>query len=183
MPSANSDPLLLAGKVLTIIMQMLMGIAGVVLLLVLIGVPALSLFGTDVVAEVATEFPDAGVFPMAVFIGLIAIALVLVAAAFVFFDKLRRIIDTVGEGDPFAPVNAQRLGHMAWLLLGLQLLILPATGLGLMLAKWADEVENANVTVDFAPDIEGILMVVVLFILARVFKHGAAMRDDLEGTV
>ena len=28
-----------------------------------------------------------------------------------------------------------------------------------------------------------VLMVIVLFILARVFKHGAAMREDLEGTV
>ena len=29
----------------------------------------------------------------------------------------------------------------------------------------------------------GILMVIILFILARVFRHGAAMREDLEGTV
>ena len=27
------------------------------------------------------------------------------------------------------------------------------------------------------------LLVVILFILARVFRHGAAMREDLEGTV
>ena len=31
--------------------------------------------------------------------------------------------------------------------------------------------------------LSGILMVLVLFILARVFRHGAAMREDLEGTV
>ena len=29
----------------------------------------------------------------------------------------------------------------------------------------------------------GILLVLILFILARVFRHGAAMREDLEGTV
>ena len=29
----------------------------------------------------------------------------------------------------------------------------------------------------------GILMVLILFILARVFKRGAEMREELEGTV
>jgi Fe-S cluster assembly ATPase SufC len=32
-------------------------------------------------------------------------------------------------------------------------------------------------------DMTGILLVIILFILARVFRHGAAMREDLEGTV
>ena len=72
---------------------------------------------------------------------------------------------------------------MAWLLLATQVLMIPVAGFGLMVAKWADEVENANVTIDAGLDIEGLLMVIVLFILARVFKHGASMREDLEGTV
>ena len=97
--------------------------------------------------------------------------------------SLRRIIGTVGEGDPFAPVNADRLSMMAWLLLGVQILMLPAAGLGLMLAKWADKVDHADVNINAGLDLTGILMVLVLFILARVFRHGAAMREDLEGTV
>jgi hypothetical protein len=32
-------------------------------------------------------------------------------------------------------------------------------------------------------DFGGIILVLTLFVLARVFKHGAAMREDLEGTV
>ena len=37
---------------------------------------------------------------------------------------------------------------------------------------------------DISPnDLTGFLIVLVLFILARVFRHGAAMREDLEGTV
>jgi hypothetical protein len=31
--------------------------------------------------------------------------------------------------------------------------------------------------------LSGLLLVLVLFILARVFRVGAAMRDDLEGTI
>ena len=43
--------------------------------------------------------------------------------------------------------------------------------------------ENADFTVDAGFDLTTVLVIVVLFILARVFKHGAQMRDDLEGTV
>ena len=32
-------------------------------------------------------------------------------------------------------------------------------------------------------DMTALLLTVILFILARVFRHGAAMREDLEGTV
>ena len=38
-----------------------------------------------------------------------------------------------------------------------------------------------EVTADVSAN--GLLLVLVLFILARVFKTGAQMRDDLEGTV
>ncbi len=34
-----------------------------------------------------------------------------------------------------------------------------------------------------ARDLTGILVVLTLFILARVFRQGAALREDLEGTV
>ena len=32
-------------------------------------------------------------------------------------------------------------------------------------------------------DFGGLILILTLFILARVFRHGAAMREDLEGTV
>jgi hypothetical protein len=111
------------------------------------------------------------------------IGLAIVVMMFFFFGKLRRIIRTVGEGDPFQPANADRLNAMAWLTVGVQLCFLPAAALGMELAKYADEMKDANINVDGGMDIEGILLAIVLFILARVFRHGAAMREDLEGTV
>ncbi|QYU67563.1 DUF2975 domain-containing protein [Leptolyngbya sp. 15MV] len=102
---------------------------------------------------------------------------------FFFFGRLRAIIGTVGEGDPFQPQNAVRLGQMAWLMLGIQLFILLAVPLGIELARFSDEAENVRVSGDSNLDFSGLLLVVVLFILARVFRHGAAMREDLEGTI
>ncbi|MCR2834172.1 DUF2975 domain-containing protein [Parerythrobacter lacustris] len=175
------DPLLLAGKVLTFFMQGAMAIAAVALA---IAIPAVLLFSTDFAISAGMEdasFPEG--FPIPALVGVMAIGIAIVAALFVFFGKLRNIIGTVGEGDPFVPANADRLNAMAWLLLATQVLLLPAAGLGMLLVEWADEAEGAEFSVDGGLDLSGILMVVVLFILARVFRQGAAMREDLEGTV
>ena len=118
-----------------------------------------------------------------------AIGLAIVAMLFVFFGKLRRIIGTVGEGDPFQPENAQRLSLMAWLMLGTQLALIPAGAIAIPLASYAAAVKESGIEdVSFSFDSGGFdmtawLLVVILFILARVFRHGAAMREDLEGTV
>ncbi len=179
--SRPNDLLLLIGKALSIFMQVIMAIAAFALV---IAAGALLIFSGQIAAELAAELgDDVGALPGMALAAIMLVGLAVVTAMFFFFDKLRRIIDTVGEGDPFVPENAARLNMMAWLLLGVQLLMIPAMGLGLFIARWADEVENANVTVDAGLDLSGVLMVIVLFILARVFRIGAAMREDLEGTV
>lgn len=181
MQSNSNDLLLLAGKILTFIMQIFMGIAAAALLIS--PVVVITMLG-DINAELATEFDGAvGPLPLAPLFSSLALALGAVALIFLFFGNLRAIISTVGEGDPFVPANANRLNLMAWLLLGVQVIAVPLAGFLLWLAKWAEPMENADITVDSGLDLTGVIMVVVLFILARVFRHGAAMREDLEGTV
>ncbi|RJY09760.1 DUF2975 domain-containing protein [Aurantiacibacter aquimixticola] len=181
MTEKRTDPLLLAGKAITIFMQ---GVTGLAAAALLIAMPVLYFWRDDISAELATELgPQAGDFPLGSALAVIALALIAVGIIFVFFGRLRRIIDTVGHGDPFAPENADRLNVMAWLLLAVQLIQVPIMGIGLMVAKWADEVGHDDITIDAGIDLTGILMVIVLFILARVFKLGARMREDLEGTV
>ncbi|RIV86781.1 DUF2975 domain-containing protein [Aurantiacibacter zhengii] len=176
-----NDLLLLAGKVLSLMMQGIMVLAAIGLL---IAMPVLVIFRADIVAGVAAEMgPQAGEFPLVPAIAVMALALIAVALIFFFFGKLRQVIDTVAEGDPFVPKNADRLGLMAWLLLAVQLLGFPIAAIGMYVSDWAEAVEDVNLTFDVGIDIEGMLMVVILFILARVFRLGAAMRDDLEGTV
>jgi hypothetical protein len=176
-----NDLLLLAGKVLAVFMQIAMAVGACALVVASI---ALLFYRDTLIAEYAADVGDpTAVFPVFALLGVMLIGIALVAALFVFFGKLRQIIGTVGEGDPFQPANAERLSIMAWLMLGVQLLMLPATALGIQLARFADELDDVNVTVDGGFDLTGILIVILLFILARVFKHGAAMREDLEGTV
>lgn len=176
-----NDLLLLAGKVLILLSQLFLAIGAAALIIVS---PFVLFFQDRINAEIATKAAEvAGPLPVPALLGLFAIALTMIALLFVFLGKLRAIISSVGEGDPFVPENADRLSLMAWLMLSVQLLMIPAAGLGLFLAKWADQMEYSEITIDAGLDPSGILMVIVLFILARVFKHGASMRDDLEGTV
>ena len=179
--SHRNDPLLLAGRVLTIIMQGLLGFAAIALA---IAAPAVLIMQGKINLEIIEKYGDAAsAFPALTVAGLLLLGFVIVAGAFVFFGKLRKIIETVGDGDPFAPLNADRLSQMAWIGLGVQVLLVPAAALGVLVSHWAEQFDSADFHVEAGLDLSGILLVVLLFILARVFRHGAAMREDLEGTV
>lgn len=110
-------------------------------------------------------------------LGLRAIIVVGLIGA-VIVDRILRhllaIIDTVRVGDPFILDNARRLEAIAWSVLALE-------GLRLVVAAIAAVVWGPG-RIDafsFAPW----LAVLLLFVLAGVFAHGARMRADLEGTV
>lgn len=178
----RNDLLLLAGKIMTIILQGAVGIGAVTLATVL---PVLAFARSDALAGFADGSQiDLATLPLGPTIALLAILLLVLAAMFVFFGKLRAIINTVGEGEPFVPANAERLSLMAWLMLATQLLLFPAAWLGNIVAEWANTIEDVHISANGdGIDLTGILMVLLLFILARVFRHGAMMREDLEGTV
>ena len=114
--------------------------------------------------------------PMAGF-GLRVIVVVGIVGAAIVHTILRRllaIVDTVRVGDPFILENARRLNAIAWSVAALE-------GLRLVVAAIAAAVwEPGKVDAfSFAPW----LAVLLLFVLAGVFAHGARMRADLEGTV
>ncbi len=182
MKTIVKDPLLIAGKIITIFMQAMMALGAVALA---IATPALLLFREEMITGMdAAEKAAALGLPMGLLAGVMLIGLIILALLFVFFDKLRRIIGTVGEGDPFQPANARRLSVMAWVMLGTQLLLAPASAIGMRLMEYADEAHELHAEVGGGGiDASGILLVILLFILARVFRKGTEMREDLEGTV
>ena len=95
----------------------------------------------------------------------------------ILLRALAQIASSVGAGDPFVAANALRLRTIGWALLGLQLTDLA----GALLAKTFPSLGNAAPDVSFSPG--GWIAVLMVFVLSRVFLAGAAMRDDLEGTV
>jgi hypothetical protein len=110
---------------------------------------------------------------MIAFIGILAVPLVHVILA-----RLLGIVDTVRAGDPFISDNAQRLQSIAWTLLGVQVMHVL---IGFVASRTKSEVQQLDI--DWSFSITPWIAVLLLFVLARVFEHGARMRADLEGTV
>ena len=92
--------------------------------------------------------------------------------------RLLAIVDTVSAGDPFVILNAERIKTIAWCVLGLEALHF-AIG---MIAR-SVSTETHPLDIDWKFNFTRWLVVLFLFVLARVFEQGARMRDDLEGTV
>jgi len=110
----------------------------------------------------------------------VAIGVASVPLAYVILTRLASIVETVRIGDPFVALNAKRLETIAWALLGLQLLRLVV---GFVISVVAKQAEPLHIDINWDFSIVGWLAVLLLFVLARVFEHGARMREDLEGTV
>jgi len=185
MSTRTTDPLLLAGRVLTLIMQGIMALGVAALTIVL---PAIVFFQDKINAEIASEVAvgpgtTATDLPVLPLVGVIAIALAILVLAFRFFGFLRQIIETVGEGDPFVPDNADRLTKMAWHLTAVYALSAAAVAIAVTLTSWFEAIGENDFHVAVGFDLSAILTIVILFILARVFRKGTEMRDDLEGTV
>jgi hypothetical protein len=106
------------------------------------------------------------------------IGIVGVPLTHVILDRLLGVVDTVRAGDPFIIANATRLQTIAVTLLGIQLLHLVV---GVVASRTRSEVQELDINWSFS--ITPWIAVLLLFVLARVFEHGARMRADLEGTV
>jgi hypothetical protein len=108
---------------------------------------------------------------------LLLIGIIMAIAIDRLLVSLAAITASVNEGDPFVPANASRLYTMGWALLILQLLDIPAA----LLTRYWPSLGSA------APEggvsIGGWLATLMVFVLARVFAAGSAMRDELAGTV
>ena len=110
---------------------------------------------------------------MIAFIGILAVPLF-----HVFLKRLLDIVDTVRAGDPFIRDNARRMQTIAWTLLVMQVM---SVLIGIVAAQTRSEVQQLDINWSFS--ITPWIAVLLLFVLARVFEHGARIRADLEGTV
>ncbi len=96
----------------------------------------------------------------------------------VICGELRRIFATLTAGDPFHPANVRRLRVIGLVLsaLGvLEMLRYPITMLDSKFAAHEVHQGGLNVTTWFA--------VLVVFVLAEVFREGARLRRDAELTI
>lgn len=176
------DPLLAAARAFILILMIVLAVGTIVCL---IATPLIIVMQGRVVAEIGGA---SGPAPTET-IGAVLLVLILGSAAmalgFLALQLLLRVIDTVAEGDPFVPVNGQRLTRMAWLMLGVQIVQVPLFAIATWLGEVVENNGNGNgdFTVSVDVDFTALVLVLMLLVLARVFRHGAHMREELEGTV
>jgi HAMP domain-containing protein len=178
MPKLSRDPLLAAAQ---LVLAIFAGLIMFAITMVVLGAGAVA---TIQRAEVAAKIAEAGVADAigvwSIFAGLLALG-GLLFMALRFTVELGEIVKSVDQGDPFTPVNAQRLTRMGWLALAVYL------G-GLALASGQARLERLAGSTHPASSLTGVvvggmMLVLTLFILARVFRKGTEMREELEGTV
>jgi len=109
------------------------------------------------------------------------VALLIGIPAVVIVDRMLRLLlqllASAARGDPFVAANAGRLEYLAWLMVALQVLNLGWGGL----IAWLHWLHAETAT--WQPDFGGWLTVLLLFVLAQVFRAGTVMRDELAMTV
>jgi hypothetical protein len=108
----------------------------------------------------------------------------LAATALLFaliFHVTAKIVETAIRSDPFVGENATRLNQIGCLLLGMEILgWVMAWVMDPLLQKLPKDV-HTGLNFDFSP--VGLLGILLVFVLAQVFRRGSEMRAELEGTV
>lgn len=105
-------------------------------------------------------------------------ALICVGLALFAIMLTTRIIETAISGNPFVSENAGRLMQIGWLLLGIEaagLLVNP------ILAYLLPEKLVTSIHFEVSP--VALLAILLIFVLAQIFRHGSEMRAELEATV
>jgi len=108
--------------------------------------------------------------------GLLAFA-VYVAVVLFIVERVRRIFSTLTIGDPFHPNNVTRLRSIGFALAGLELI---NYGVNLV-SGWAFRDQFKSVKFPFNPT--AWFAVLVVFVLAEVFREGARLRAEAELTI
>lgn len=163
-------------KLLVYVVMGFVALVGLGLAAVCVIVP---FFWTEAVAELAKSNP--GLEPSALLPNLLivfAMGILVLGILWTIMRKLLAIVDSVEVGTPFVRANAMRLKAIGWLMVALQVVGVP---LAIAAGAAADLFGESDTGLDLS--FNGILAILLVFILAGIFEHGADMREELEGTI
>jgi hypothetical protein len=109
---------------------------------------------------------------------IMVIGICAVPVTYFILTRLLAIVETVRNGDPFVGENADRLQTIAWAVLGLELM---HAVVGIVASRVSTASQPLDIHWSFS--VTRWLVVLLLFVLARVFDQGTRMREELEATV
>ena len=139
----------------------------------------LPFFWNEAVKEILANHPTMNVSElMPLLLAVFALGIVVLGLLWTMMRKLLAIISSVEIGNPFVNANALRLKAIGWIMVALQLVGIP---MAILAGHAADMFGESDTGLDIS--LNGILAILLVFILAGIFERGAEMREELEGTV
>jgi hypothetical protein len=109
--------------------------------------------------------------------GLIFIVAAYIGVLIVVLNRLRRVFETLIVGDPFRPQNVARLRVVGFALIALEVL-------GYIVHRVTDMfVRDRAHSVSLSVNLTGWFAILVVFVLAEVFREGARLRQDADLTI
>ena len=109
--------------------------------------------------------------------GILALVLPIAVAVHMLLVRLAALVRDAAEGIAFSEINAARLRVMGWSLLAINIADLFYGWMSVRASEGSGEYFGGSFT------LTGWIAVPLLFVLAHVFREGAQMREDLEGTI
>jgi hypothetical protein len=130
--------------------------------------------------HVTYDQPGGGTWPVVV--PALMIAAVAVAGSLVIVWRLRKLFDSFSSGEPFQRENATHL-RVIWItMLVIEVARYVLMGLtGVLLAQYGGPDVDANYT--FAIDFSAWGSILILIVLAEVFREGARLKEEQELTI
>lgn len=130
--------------------------------------------------NVTYDQPGGGTWPVVV--PALMIAAVAVAGSLVIVWRLRKLFDSFSSGEPFRRENATHL-RVIWItMLIIEVSRYVLMGLtGVLLARYGGPDVDANYT--FAIDFSTWMSILILIVLAEVFREGARLKEEQELTI
>jgi hypothetical protein len=119
---------------------------------------------------------EIGRMALAAFVG----AIVALALVQLILRALRRVVASASVGDPFIEANAAELVRVAWFLLGVEVI---AALIKPMVYLLAPDAVRARVHGLVHVSVTGLFAVLLIFVLAQIFRRGSEMRAELAGTI
>ena len=126
------------------------------------------------------EFQAAGIevyesVPLATYLVAFAILFVVFIGFILMAGQLKRILQTLIDGDPFVPENARRLTRLAGIVAGMEI--------ARYLIGIAANLFTVQTSVDFSVNLAAWVAVMTLWVLSQVFAEGTRLREEEKMTI
>jgi hypothetical protein len=109
--------------------------------------------------------------------GLTFIVAAYIGVLIVVLNRLRRVFETLIVGDPFRPQNVARLRIVGFALIALEIL-------GYIVHRATDLIVRGRAHgFNLSVNLTGWFAILVVFVLAEVFREGARLRQDADLTI